>query len=281
MIDPGWERSAARAEAWLYDLLVCPSCRGDLALGRPGTERIRCHGCGKSYPWMEHIPILIEQEDMDQDLFALANCWNRAASVWSSRIEKSQAALNASEKPLLEAALGLVLEIGCGDGRLFSRYEQRGLKVIGLDFSSEMLARAAPKGFPLVLADAHRLPLRDGAIDTILVPFATIRYLDYEVFFNESFRLLRENGVLGFVAWNSFYNIRYRSQRETDWRRGRDVRRIEDVLSPLSASGFGLESLSGVFSLPAKIAPRLAISLPGRFGATVSRDIVFVARKKA
>ena len=37
--------------------LVCPVCHGPLELGQ---DRVRCAGCGRSYPIDDGIPVLLE-----------------------------------------------------------------------------------------------------------------------------------------------------------------------------------------------------------------------------
>ncbi len=65
---------------------------------------------------------------------------------------------------------GSILEVGCGTGH-FSRYlASRSVRVVGLDRSPGMLA-AMQNQVPRILgieADAHNLPFRDGAVDTVL-----------------------------------------------------------------------------------------------------------------
>jgi SAM-dependent methyltransferase len=179
-----------------------------------------------------------------------------------------------------------VLEIGCGDGRLFPLFEQRGLEVIGIDYSAGMLSVAATGRFPLLLADAHKVPLPNSVADTILVPLATIRYLSYNRFFAESNRLLKSGGILALTAWNRFYNgprDLFRRHRPDSWKEGRDVGNIREIIDPLTAAGFVVDAIFGVFWFPVRIPPfdRLVFRVPGKFGAAVSRDIVVIATKAA
>lgn len=281
---PASNLSASRSVDWLYPLLVCPWCHGELALDGAPIEPIRCVGCGRVYPWLGHIPVLVEQEEPDPALLSLAQIWNRAAPAWSRNLSKPAKVLAASEAPLLSAATGLVLEVGCGDGRLFHSYEARGMRVIGLDFSAAMLELAQAGGFPLLLADAHRMPLREHSVDTVLVPFATIRYLDYGVFFREAGRVVKPGGTLGLTAWNAAYNgVRaWLAHRPAAWQQGRDVARLKELLSPLVDNGFELVEIHGVFSAPrrCRLRERLAWRVKGMMAARLARDIVVIARRQ-
>jgi SAM-dependent methyltransferase len=72
-----------------------------------------------------------------------------------------------------------VLEVGCGGGHFTQWLAAPGYVAIGLDRSPAMLdeARSRLSGSPLVLADAHRLPLRDRAVD-ISVLVTTLEFLE-------------------------------------------------------------------------------------------------------
>lgn len=60
----------ARTEKSEFDdkmlgLLACPACRGDL---RAETERLACCGCGRRYPVVDGIPVLIaERAETESD----------------------------------------------------------------------------------------------------------------------------------------------------------------------------------------------------------------------
>lgn len=70
-----------------------------------------------------------------------------------------------------------VLEIGCGTGH-FTRWLAARAAAIGLDRSPGMLRDARSlDGSPLVLADAHRIPLRDCAVDVSAL-ITTLEFLD-------------------------------------------------------------------------------------------------------
>ena len=52
-----FERNLTALEQWV-DTLVCPSCLGDLRLGE---DRVACVGCGRKYPVVDGIPVLIAE----------------------------------------------------------------------------------------------------------------------------------------------------------------------------------------------------------------------------
>jgi ubiquinone/menaquinone biosynthesis C-methylase UbiE len=93
-----------------------------------------------------------------------------------------------------------VLEYGCGDGPNMVVLSRRGAKVIGLDISSEMLARAKQRlianqcdGAMLVLGSGHTLPLPDASVDVVF-GISILHHLDLEIASREVHRVLKEGG---------------------------------------------------------------------------------------
>lgn len=93
--------------------------------------------------------------------------FDRAASFYDSTRVTDEETLRATID-LLErdvAAGGPVLEIGVGTGAVAVPLAQRGVRVVGVDLSDQMMARLRDKGGAVALAqaDATRLPFRDRA----------------------------------------------------------------------------------------------------------------------
>jgi SAM-dependent methyltransferase len=81
-----------------------------------------------------------------------------------------------AERALLEWLLRLfpgarsALEVGCGAGHFTTWLAKQGLWTLGLDRAPAMLTelhRRAPT-LPVILCDAHRLPVREGAVDLVI-----------------------------------------------------------------------------------------------------------------
>jgi SAM-dependent methyltransferase len=84
----------------------------------------------------------------------------------SRRVEPS--ILNALEAGLRELRAKSVLEIGAGTGNYGAALAARGFRAIALEREPAMLQRGCVKGTAQWLrADAHRLPLRAGAVDAV------------------------------------------------------------------------------------------------------------------
>ncbi len=90
------------------------------------------------------------------------------------------------------------VEIGCGTGHFTRQLQLRGLRAAGLDRSDAMLRqmhRFAPT-IPAVLGDAHRLPLRDRAVD-LSVFITTVEFLETPLTaLSEAVRIARQGLVV-------------------------------------------------------------------------------------
>jgi SAM-dependent methyltransferase len=110
---------------------------------------------------------------------------------------------------------GQALELGCGTGRVSLPLARAGVRLVGLDRSAAMLARArrrlrsrrtAPRrsaapGLDLVRGDIRRLPFSAGRFDLVLAPYGILQSLlgdrDLASALREAARVLRPGGLLG------------------------------------------------------------------------------------
>ncbi len=93
------------------------------------------------------------------------------------------------------------LELGVGTGRIALPLHDRGIRLIGSDIAPAMLHQLAVNAggvapFPLVLADATRLPLVDGSVDAVLASHVLHLVPDWRRAVDELRRVLRPGGVL-------------------------------------------------------------------------------------
>ncbi len=93
-----------------------------------------------------------------------------------------------------------ILDVGCGTGYLTgkTKFYFPESHVIGLDVSDQMLVKAQEKheNISWIAADAHRLPLKDKAMDIIVSNLAYQWVLDLSKAFAEARRVLSPEGVL-------------------------------------------------------------------------------------
>lgn len=103
---------------------------------------------------------------------------------------------------ILEAATprdGLVLEAGCGSGKVVADLRTLGRTVVGIDLASRALAAARRQvpGLPLVAGDVARFPFRDGAFHCV-ISLGVVEHFEQGPLdvLREHRRILRDGGVL-------------------------------------------------------------------------------------
>jgi ubiquinone/menaquinone biosynthesis C-methylase UbiE len=99
-------------------------------------------------------------------------------------------------EPFLDPAAP-VLEIGVGTGIVAAPLARRGFRILGLDLSPAMILRARERlGSRVVLGDARRLPVRDGAVVQSYAVWALHVTGDIPGVLHEVGRALRPGGRL-------------------------------------------------------------------------------------
>jgi SAM-dependent methyltransferase len=131
--------------------------------------------------------------------------WSRDDIVWGT--------LKAPERELDlldDVAAKDVLEAGCGTAYFASWFARRGARVVGVDLSERQLATAlrfqSEFGirFPLVRANAERLPFRGESFDLVLSEYGASIWADPYLWVPEAARLLRPGGQLVFLVNGPF-----------------------------------------------------------------------------
>jgi SAM-dependent methyltransferase len=108
-------------------------------------------------------------------------------------------------RALPEVAGRDVVELGCGTAYWSAWLRRRGARVVGLDVSARQLAAARALqrehglAFPLVQADAERIPLRSARFDLALSEYGASLWCDPHTWIPEAARLLRPGGELVFL----------------------------------------------------------------------------------
>ena len=94
----------------------------------------------------------------------------------------------------------ILMDVGCGTGRVSGFLEKTGFEVFSFDISSEMVGYSrARRGLDAVVADARRIPVRSGIVDLSFSLLSTLNHFsddaDFLDHFREVYRVLRRNGI--------------------------------------------------------------------------------------
>jgi SAM-dependent methyltransferase len=139
----------------------------------------------------------------------LAEDYSRQAGILWARTEPTWGIFSVpqSQVPMLPADLAGadVLELGCGTGYVSAWAVRAGAAPVGLDNSARQLATARRMQhefglvFPLVHADAERVPLADASFDLVISEYGASIWCDPYRWVPQAARLLRPCGRLVFL----------------------------------------------------------------------------------
>jgi SAM-dependent methyltransferase len=131
--------------------------------------------------------------------------WEKAATEYDRRF--GELTIQAAG-PLLDAAgaaPGLrLLDVACGPGYVAAAAARKGSSVVGIDFSSEMvaIARSANPELEVHEGDAENLNLEDCSFDAVVMNFGMLHLERPENAIAEAFRVLRPGGRYAFTVWD-------------------------------------------------------------------------------
>ncbi len=127
-------------------------------------------------------------------------------------------------KRLGATSAGPVLELGCGTGRVTFPLAHDGTRMIGIDRSAEMLARAATRkrrarrkiDIQLVRGDIRHLPFPDRSFSLVIAPYGILQSLLHERDLKATLaavaRVLERDGTFGLElvadlpSWSEYNN---------------------------------------------------------------------------
>ena len=163
----------------LLELLVCPSCRGDLHLrdARESAAEIEsgtlaCAGCGAQYPILGFVPRFVPPENSSN---SFGFQWNRFRhtqldSVTGQPITRDRF-FAQSGWTAADMAGRWTLDLGCGAGRFAEVALGTGARLVAVDYSSASDACRQNLGphprLDVVQADVYRLPFRRQRFDFV------------------------------------------------------------------------------------------------------------------
>ncbi len=206
-------------------LLSCPKCGGALLSGEKLAYRRSCEVCREEYPcvhgvsdfspWQVPPTGLVQRLMLDRRIIRIYE-----SRLWrASRLFQLFTGIGLSDEIALVSQLlapgaeDTLLDISCGTG-IYTRSFARGApgtRVIGLDLSWPMLEYAVEAAQAAGLAnitwlraDAHFLPLRDGAINAVNCTGALHLFSDVPRVLAEVARVMPPGGRFSVAVFRRF-----------------------------------------------------------------------------
>ena len=96
-----------------------------------------------------------------------------------------------------------LLDVATGAGNVAQAAVGKGARVVGVDFSTAMLAQAR-KQYPDIHfceGDAEALPFADNSFDAVVINFGLLHFGQPEQALTETYRVLRPGRRIGFTVW--------------------------------------------------------------------------------
>ena len=159
------------------DVIVCPGCKGELALHTSASDgaevlegRLSCTGCGRVYPVTGGVPRFVPEDAYAQSFGCQWN-WFRTVQLDSinQTSESEQALVGATGWTDQEFDGRRLLDAGVGAGRFADRASAKGAEVFGVDLTTAIDAAYRNIGkrpnVHLFQADIFALPFRNGTFD--------------------------------------------------------------------------------------------------------------------
>ncbi len=104
-----------------------------------------------------------------------------------------------------------ILDLGCGNGRLFELFQGKNVEYIGVDFSEKLIEKAKEKyGEHFKVADMLNLPFEDNCFDSIwtIAVFHHIPSREFRIkALKEIKKILKPSGKIIMTCWNLYQPI--------------------------------------------------------------------------
>ncbi|MGH9224627.1 MAG: methyltransferase domain-containing protein [Acidimicrobiales bacterium] len=268
MTSGGGGNGGGAASLPLLDLLCCPDDRAAPLV--PDGDDLVCPKCARRYPVSDGmVSVLSAQHLSEQD--GLERRDRDVEASWYDAMFEGYT--NAVEVPAgvrrIGRPSGVILDAGCGTGRITEALLPLGQPIVAVDYSEPTirLMQARIKGTPVpvlaIQSDLRALPLRDGVIaaTTCIEVYAQLRPADRRTFLGELHRVMRPGAVLSMSAYN--YNLMFKAWRRLGNGMAREGQHMlggeyyfarltrEDYRRELERL-FDVEELTGIRNIPAR-----------------------------
>jgi ubiquinone/menaquinone biosynthesis C-methylase UbiE len=184
------------------------------------------------------------ETDRDSEKRLTAAAYDRWSHVWNLARYTNQAIYRTALE-LLDARHQTVLDVGCGTGLMSAKLARMDRRVVAVDLSAAMIARARRRygdAVEFMQADAEDLPFDDDAFDAVINLISFHHYPDPQRAVAEFRRVLRRDGRLVLIAFDRGSRYITLAQSVNGWTKGiagRSWQKTPDeICALLSGAGF-------------------------------------------
>ena len=171
-------------------------------------QQALCPSCRSRWPsntdWQKHLT---------------STAYDRWSRVWSLA-RYTNRAIYRTALALLDERHRTVLDVGCGTGLMSTMLAAQGRRVVGVDLSAAMIARAkrhSGSSVTFLEADAESLPIATGSFDAVVNLISLHHYPDPSRAVAEFRRVLRPGGRLVLIAFDRNSHYIALAQRTNRW----------------------------------------------------------------
>lgn len=202
-----------------------------------------------------------EIENYENDMYELRLCYDKRRSEAREFFDRVASELDDVSylMPDPEAYLAdvinmypagsTILDAGCGNGELVMKLDRKGMSVIGVDQSREMLSKAGKKiaadcgvcNVELRLGSAEHLPIADSSVDGIIAHMLLHHLSEPSEFFMEASRVCKDNGRCIVIELTPHEDFNLKRMQGDLWP-GLDRNEVRDWM--LLAGFIGIEEIS-------------------------------------
>ncbi|MEE8282726.1 MAG: class I SAM-dependent methyltransferase [candidate division NC10 bacterium] len=143
------------------------------------------------------------------------------------RLKPTPAVVRLARRLRRERGRAQVLDVGCGEGRHMIYLAKEGHRAVGVDYEALALRKASTRRearpvrsrLTFVLADAFRLPFREGSFDALLDCgcFHHVKKADWSRYLSGLGALLKPGGYLHLTAFSTRFKHYPGERRSRNW----------------------------------------------------------------
>lgn len=256
----------------LLDILVCPTCSGELEVGVSVDEIIdkgslECSSCGKVYPISNGIPRFVPSDNYAS---SFGYQWNlfRKEQIDSHNGTTLSADRFWSETSWRREEMSgkWVLDAGCGAGRFLDAASKSDAQIVGIDISSAIDAAKANldgrDNVHFIQASIYELPFRDCTFDLGYCIGVIQHTPDPEASLRSIAEMIKPDGRLAITIYSrkfytklfSKYWLRPITKRMSKERLLRLIVRVMPVAFPITEVLFRIPVFGKVFMFAIPVA---------------------------